>query len=201
MSLKICQIYKLNIEDSLIIHINNNLNLYLIIEGALIISKVFTNQEVLTLGILTSQDIVAIHFDHLSLPNYFYQVQAISETYIISINNNHIKFFQEMIGLQYKETWTKYQTMIEVLAHKNMKNRFIHLLLVLSETFGITNNKQIHINLTLSYYTIAIIIGSNRNTIGHIINNLQKKKLISYTINQIKILNLIKLSSYKYELN
>jgi CRP-like cAMP-binding protein len=91
--------------------------------------------------------------------------------------------------------------MIEVLAHKNMKNRFIHLLLALSETFGIINSKQIHINLTLSYYTIAIIIGSNRNTIGQIINNLQKKKLISYTINQIKILNLIKLSSYKYELS
>ena len=58
MSLKICQIYKLNIEDSLIIHINSNTNLYLILEGALIISKVFTNQEILTLGIITSQDIV-----------------------------------------------------------------------------------------------------------------------------------------------
>ena len=78
MSLKICQIYKLNIEDSLIIHINSNTNLYLILEGALIISKVFTNQEILTLGILTSQDIVSIYFDDISLPNYFYQVQAIS---------------------------------------------------------------------------------------------------------------------------
>ena len=65
--------------------------------------------------------------------------------------------------------------MIEILVHKNIKNRLVHLLLVLSETFGITNSKQIYINLTLSYYTIAIIIGSNRNTIGQIINNLQKK--------------------------
>ena len=199
MSLKICQIYKLNIEDSLIIHINSNTNLYLILEGALIISKVFTNQEILTLGILTSQDIVSIYFDDISLPNYFYQVQAISETYIVSININHAKFFQEMIGIQYKKTWIKYQTMIEILVHKNIKNRLVHLLLVLSETFGITNSKQIYINLTLSYYTIAIIIGSNRNTIGQIINNLQKKKLIVYNVNQIIILNLIKLSSYKYK--
>jgi CRP-like cAMP-binding protein len=106
-----------------------------------------------------------------------------------------------MIGIQYKKTWIKYQTMIEILVHKNIKNRLVHLLLVLSETVGITNHKQIYINLTLSYYTIAIIIGSNRNTIGQIINHLQKKKLIVYTINQIIILNLIKLSSYKYEPN
>nr|UEQ12203.1 global nitrogen transcriptional regulator [Batrachospermum sp.] len=198
MSLQLCQIYKLKIEDSLIIHTDNNTNIYLILEGALIISKVFTNQETLSLGIFTSQDIISTYFGNTLLPNYFYQIQALSETYIISISNNQAKLFKEIIGMQYKRTWIKYQNMIEILAHKNIKNRFIHLLLTLSEIFGITYNQQIHINLTLSYYTIATIIGGNRNTISKLIKNLQRDKLISYQINKIIIFNLIQLSLYRY---
>jgi hypothetical protein len=198
MSLQLCQIYKLKIEDSLIIHTDNNTNIYLILEGALIISKVFTNQETLGLGIFTSQDIISTYFGNTLSPNYFYQIQALSETYIISISNNQAKLFKEIIGIQYKKTWIKYQNMIEILAHKNIKNRFIHLLLTLSEIFGITCDQQIHINLTLSYYTIATIIGGNRNTISKLIKNLQRDELISYQINKIIIFNLIKLSLYRY---
>jgi hypothetical protein len=198
MSLQLCQIYKLKIEDSLIIHTDNNTNIYLILEGALIISKVFTNQETLGLGIFTSQDIISTYFSNTLSPNYFYQIQALSETYIISISNNQAKLFKEIIGIQYKKTWIKYQNMIEILAHKNIKNRFIHLLLTLSEIFGITCDQQIHINLTLSYYTIATIIGGNRNTISKLIKNLQRDELISYQINKIIIFNLIKLSLYRY---
>jgi CRP-like cAMP-binding protein len=198
MSLQLCQIYKLKIEDSLIIHTDNNTNIYLILEGALIINKVFTNQETLSLGIFTSQDIISTYFGNTLLPNYFYQIQALSETYIISISNDQAKVFKEIIGMQYKRTWIKYQNMIEILAHKNIKNRFIHLLLTLSEIFGITCDQQIHINLTLSYYTIATIIGGNRNTISKLIKNLQGDKLICYQINKIIIFNLIKLSLYRY---
>lgn len=198
MSLQLCQIYKLKIEDSLIIHTDNNTNIYLILEGALIISKVFTNQETLSLGIFTSQDIISTYFGNILLPNYFYQIQALSETYIISISNNQVKLFKEIIGMQYKRTWIKYQNMIEILAHKNVKNRFIHLLLTLSEIFGITYDQQIHINLKLSYYTIATIIGGNRNTISKLIKNLQRDELISYQINKIIIFNLIQLSLYRY---
>nr|QHO64087.1 Global nitrogen transcriptional regulator [Lympha mucosa] len=196
MSLKLCHIYKLKIEDSLIIHTDNNTNIYLILEGALIINKVFTNKEILGLGIFTSQDIISTYFDNTLLPNYFYRIQALSETYIISINNNQAKFFKEII--QYQKTWLKYQNMIEILAHKNLKNRFIHLLLTLSETFGITDNQHIHINLTLSYYTIATIIGGNRNTISKLIKNLEQNELIAYHFNKIIIFNLIQLSLYRY---
>jgi Crp-like helix-turn-helix domain len=181
MGQKFCYIYKLSVEESLIIHEENNTNIYIILEGAIIISKVFTNQEILSLGILSSQDVIITSFNNVCSSNYFYQVHAISETYMISMNNKYTNYFQEIFSIQYKQTCLKYKYMIEVLAHKNIKHRLIQLLLNLSNLFSITQNKHIEINLSLSHKTISSIIGSNRNTLNQLMKKMQDQKLIKYT--------------------
>nr|YP_009297848.1 global nitrogen transcriptional regulator [Kumanoa americana]AOM67582.1 global nitrogen transcriptional regulator [Kumanoa americana] len=195
---KFCHVYKLSIGDSLIVHKENNRNLYLILEGVIVLSKVFTNEEILSIGIFSWQDIIITNFDNLSSPNYFYKVQAICSTYIISINRKNVTYTQKIIHMKSKQTSIKYQNMIEILAHKNIKHRFIQLLLTLCNICGIIDKNYIEIQLSLSQTIIAAILGSNRNTINQLIQEMQKKQLIYYAKNKIIIYNLLNLSQTIY---
>nr|UEQ12010.1 global nitrogen transcriptional regulator [Kumanoa mahlacensis] len=190
---KFCHLYKLNIGDSLIIHRENNKNLYLILEGVIVLSKAFTNKEILSMGIFSWQDVIMTNFGKLSSPNYFYKIQAICSTYLISVNRKNITFTQKIIHIKSKQTSIKYQNMIEILAHKNIKNRFVQLLLTLCDTCSTINKNHIEIQLSLSKTIIATILGSNRNTINQLIQEMQKKRLICYAKNKIIIYNLLSL--------
>lgn len=191
---KFCHLYKLKIGDSLIIHRENNRNLYLILEGVIVLSKVFTNKEILSIGIFSWQDVIMTNFDNLSSPNYFYKIQAICSTYIISVDRKNINFTQQIINMKSKQTNIKYQNMIEILAHKNIKNRFLQLLLILCDASSIINKNHIEIQLSLSKTIIAAILGSNRNTINQLIQEMQNKQLICYANNKIIIYNLLSLN-------
>jgi CRP-like cAMP-binding protein len=190
---KFCHLYKLNIGDSLIIHRENNKNLYLILEGVIVLSKAFTNKEILSMGIFSWQDVIMTNFGKLSSPNYFYKIQAICSTYLISVDRKNITFTQKIIHIKSKQTSIKYQNMIEILAHKNIKNRFVQLLLTLCDTCSTINKNHIEIQLSLSKTIIATILGSNRNTINQLIQEMQKKRLICYAKNKIIIYNLLSL--------
>lgn len=71
--------------------------------------------------------------------------------------------------------------------NKNIGNRLIKLLLILSREFGSYIEEGILINITLSHNDIANIIGTTRVTITRLLKDLIKSKLISIHSHQNKI--------------
>nr|YP_009313592.1 Global nitrogen transcriptional regulator [Galaxaura rugosa]SCW21846.1 Global nitrogen transcriptional regulator [Galaxaura rugosa] len=187
--------YKLSIGDSLIIHQNNH-NTYFILEGISVITKVFTNQEKFSTYIANNKQILYTPFSkHTS--NYFYQIEAISTVYILSFKSNKVELFKNLIDYQYDKILVSYYYMIELLIHKNIRQRLIHLLINLSEILGEYKKTYIVLNLSLSYNIIGSIIGANKNTISKLIKELETYQLITYRKTQIIIHDLVTLSKYK----
>jgi CRP-like cAMP-binding protein len=185
--------YNLKAGDAVIIHSSNNFNIYLILEGALVLSKVFTNKEIISFSILESQDIIITSFKELSRSNYFYKIEALADTYLLSFNHQSIQQYEKIIAIQNYKTSLKNIYMTEILAHRNTRDRLIHLLLILSELFGIVNKNHINIPLNISKLMLASIIGSNRNTVGQLIYRLEYNRSIRYSKQKIIIYDMVSL--------
>nr|YP_009298045.1 global nitrogen transcriptional regulator [Plocamium cartilagineum]AOM67983.1 global nitrogen transcriptional regulator [Plocamium cartilagineum] len=182
-------IYKLNINDS-IIYIRNKHNqnkLNIILHGIIYVIKKFTNKEILTLAILTSNHNININNISLKHENYYYEAIAIQDTYIICFkwtdfiskqNFLHNTFIN--VIKSYQNTLYRYETMNQILKHKYIKNRIIQLILFLCIEFGKINNQGIYIPFKISQITIATLVGSNRVTVNKTINQLCNEMLISY---------------------
>jgi CRP-like cAMP-binding protein len=183
--------YNLKAGDAVIIHSSHNFNIYLILEGALVLSKVFTNKEIISFSILKSQDLIITSFKELSRSNYFYKVEALADTYLLSFNRQSIQRYESIIATQNYQTSLKNIYMTEILAHRNTRNRLIHLLLILSELFGIVNKNYINIPLKISKLMLASIIGSNRNTVGQLIYQLEYNRSIRYSKQKIIIYDMV----------
>lgn len=188
-------IYELNHGDSLIIH-NEDTNIYIILEGIMLLQKQFTNDEILTTHILNSGNIINTEFKQSSKKNYFYKIEAISKTYISSLSHNYKNiFFEKVFYYKNKDDLYKSQNITEILIHKNVKHRFIHLIILLGELFGTSDYQKIIIQLQISHSMLASIIGTNTNTISKMIRYLEKLNIISYSRKQIIIYNLPLLGS------
>jgi hypothetical protein len=183
--------YKLKAGDSLVIH-RGTTNTYIILEGSLIMNRIFTNKEIFTTSLITTGNVVITFFDSLHATNYFYQVEAISTTYLISFNN-----LEHTITSKYINIVFNYYSIAEILIHKSVKHRLIHLLLILSHMFGKQQQEHISIDLTLSYGILSSITGSSRNTISRLIKVLENDNLIKYSKNKIIIKSLVNLSKYR----
>nr|YP_009313388.1 Global nitrogen transcriptional regulator [Dichotomaria marginata]SCW21642.1 Global nitrogen transcriptional regulator [Dichotomaria marginata] len=187
--------YKLNTEDKLIVH-RETYSTYIIIEGIVVISKIFTNKEKFSICIIDQYQIINTPFNKENQVNYFYQIQALTTTYLLSFPNKEIQKIKNIIPNENKQILSYYH-MIEILIHKNIRQRLIHLLINLSEFFGQYKKTYILINISLSYNTIGSIIGANKNTISKLIKELEHFKIITYKKQHIIIHDLITLSYYQ----
>lgn len=187
--------YKLKQRDKLIIH-KNNTNTYIAIEGVLVVHKVFSNEERYAICILSAGDIAITPFNTSVAANHFYEIEALSRSYILSYYNTSTKYLQPFASMRYNNSILNYHDIIEILAHKNTKQRIIHLFLILSELFGESKKNFLTINLSISYQTLGSIIGTNKNTINKLIQELEKNNLLTYSRNQIIINNLASLSQH-----
>ena len=192
-------IYKLNSGDS-IIHsndINNNKNI-IILHGTLNITQVFTNHEILPIVILHKNNIIDNNYNFINY-NYksYYKIIAIEKTYIVSFSsikfkNNHninTKFFNDLINA-YQMTLNKHENMRKILTHKYTKLRVIQLIIFLCIEFGKIDKTQIKLPFIIKKTDIAIMTGTNVNTVNKILKQLHKNQLIYYsTKNFIKINN------------
>lgn len=189
--------------DCILINFQRKKQIYIIIQGCLKLSKIFTNQETLTLGIFTESDIINM-FESITLnKNYYYIADTLTAALIISCNYEKIVYWRYQDTIIYHEIIRAYQKyiqkitlMIQVLAHKDKKSRLIHLLLLLCQQFGYRTRRGILIQISITQSTLATIIGSNRITVTRIIQSLQKSQLISIHHHKIVIRNVINLSNY-----
>nr|YP_009315025.1 Global nitrogen transcriptional regulator [Scinaia undulata]SCW23480.1 Global nitrogen transcriptional regulator [Scinaia undulata] len=187
--------YKLKQRDKLIIH-QNNINTYIIIEGVLVVHKVFSNQERYAICILSAGDIATTPFGFAVATNYFYEIESLSTSYILSCCTASAQSLKPLISMKYSSNTLNHHDIIEILAHKNTKRRIIHVFLILSELFGEYKKNFLTLNLSISYQTLGSIIGTNKNTINKLIRELEKNNLLIYSKDQITINNLIDLSQH-----
>lgn len=179
-------IYKLNKGDS-INHVLNNIQhkYLLVLYGSLYTIKIFNNKTTIAINILDKGDII-----QAKKPTKYYHhaLIAITTTFLLSFiledttkeKYINLLLFNKIIQ-SYNKTLSKYEIMNSILVHKSTRNRIIQLILTLSKQFAVINNKQITIPFYISQATISNIIGSNRNTVNHIINNLRRVQIIAYS--------------------
>ena len=129
-------VYQLNKGDYITYTMNNISHPCLIIlDGITYITKVFTNKEIMVLGILKKDNLIQ---EVQPVKYYNYSIVALQKTFIISfawkdiINNKYIKVSLIIDILNaYKKTLYMYEAMSNILLHKSTKHRVIQLLLFL----------------------------------------------------------------------
>nr|QCI07368.1 global nitrogen transcriptional regulator [Leiomenia cribrosa] len=184
-------IYKLNKGDSLIYQKNKKYNnSSIILNGIVFLLKIFTNKEIISLGILTTNNILP---DINNEIYYYYKIIAIETTFLLSFKWSDIVYNKKIkkqllqnIIISYQLTLNKYEIMNHIYSHKYMQYRLIQLIIFLSKEFGFFKNQQLIIPFKISQITISILIGTNRSNVNKIIKKLYKMRLISY-YNQKKI--------------
>nr|YP_009313796.1 Global nitrogen transcriptional regulator [Helminthocladia australis]SCW22050.1 Global nitrogen transcriptional regulator [Helminthocladia australis] len=187
--------YKLHPGDSLIIHPEDN-NIYIIIQGLLIIHQTFSNGTKISKCIIKNGYFINQLFQSRQIHNYFYIVEATNISYVLTISHKDVFNVQKVLIL-HKNQLLSSRNVLDVLIHKNIKERIVHLILMLSELAGRSSNNYIFIDIHLSLSTIATIVGSSRNTVSSIINEFRKNKLIAYQKQKIIIYDISKLLSHR----
>lgn len=185
-------IYKLNKSDHILYKTCLDKNKALIIlHGIICLFEILPTQEIIPLAILNKNNI--INFTKLNMTKQsYYKILAFETTYIISfyINNSHhqntnqASFFLDIIE-SYQSTLIKYEIMNYILTHKYHKARIIQLILFFCLEFGIINQNEIYIPLSIPQTTIAIITHSNKNTINKILKQISNKIPIRYSSKKI----------------
>ena len=185
-------VYKMKPNDSLILHRESS-NAYSVIEGILIIHKCFSNNEIFTTSIIGTNGVIAPDFPPSSTNNYFYIIEALSISYLINKTRQNMIYQSSNIN---NVANMVYHSMEEVLIHKTVKNRLIHVLLKLSEICGVECGNKIVLEVQLSYQTLSCITGTSKNTIRKLVKSLIQNNLIEYHKEYIIINNLILLRTF-----
>nr|YP_009314408.1 Global nitrogen transcriptional regulator [Liagora harveyana]SCW22662.1 Global nitrogen transcriptional regulator [Liagora harveyana] len=190
-------IHKLEPGDVLIIYPNDK-NIYIIAQGILIMSRLFSNGERFSSDLIHTGYMIKDMFKNNRIYNYCYEMTAVSPTYIINISKRS-EHSNKQYGVDHYHNKTLPKTSFSSLwAQKNIRNRIIHLLLILSEITGYEDNYSLSINidLQLSYQLIATITGSTRNTVSKMIKQMEKDNIIVYNNKKIIIYDLLNLNKY-----
>nr|YP_009313999.1 Global nitrogen transcriptional regulator [Hommersandiophycus borowitzkae]SCW22253.1 Global nitrogen transcriptional regulator [Hommersandiophycus borowitzkae] len=193
-------IYKLEPGDRLMIYPSND-NIYVIIDGILIINKLFSNQEKFSTDLIYTGYIIYNLFQTHKISNYCYEVEPLSTSYIISIDykkNNDIYQYSQVLynTAHHGHALLSHINLLDLWVHKNIKHRIIHLVLALCEIAGQDYQTYIRIDIRLTYNTIATITGSNRNTVSTLMKQLETDRLLIHQIPYIIVNNIFKLNSY-----
>ena len=203
-------IYKLRIHDSIIYKPENfREKIIILLEGSIYLQKIFNNNESICIGILHKNTLINSSYDHnyINQLSYYYQIVSLSTTYIISFhncnlltNNTDIYLLLLKLNKAYNQSLAAYENMIHIMTHKYIKYRTIQLILLLCKEKSITKSNKILIRLSINQSSIGEIVGSNKNTINKIIQNLQKQQIIKYcNHNKMIIINdIIALNKFKF---
>ena len=189
--------------DNILIDFKQKNTVYIIAQGFVKLSKVFTNNNILVLGILTENDLINMTHAKSNSKYYYYLAEALSSTLIISYNCRRILQRPHCYSLIYNELLFAHQRhinrnndIIQILSHRDKKSRLANLLLILCQQVGIITQFGIIINLIITHNTLAMIVGSSRTTITNTLNSLQRHQLISIYKNKLLIHDPISLSLY-----
>nr|WDA99682.1 global nitrogen regulator [Galdieria sulphuraria] len=177
---------------------------FLITKGTIRISKIYNNGAKFTFIFLKEYDLFG-KFGEIKKKNssLIYELEALEKTYLLKISipaifnkiHQHTILYKNLIFALNKRL-IRNNMLMEILTHRNIKNRLISFLLYLALYFGSLSKLGIIINLNLSHNTIAEILCSTRVTITRYIQFLKKMKYIKYIKKNLIIINPILLTQY-----
>lgn len=175
--------------------------LYMLKEGKLKLYKINQEGKQFIVSILGSGNVFG-EIDSFSLGTRDTFIETMDDTILCSLGKEEfekflidrpqltVRIMKELSGLL-KER----DAMLSQLALSNVRDRILHLLKTLAEKFGIPEDAYHKIDMPLSHQEIANMIGSTRETVTTVLNDLSKDGVIRTGRMSIHI-NLNQLSEY-----
>jgi CRP-like cAMP-binding protein len=101
----------------------------------------------------------------------------------------HNKLIKNLLGLVVKKN-IKINNRIECITKKNIKQKLIFYLV---EEVGIVNKKNYEAEIPFNRKELSEYLNVNRSALSRVLSLLEDEKIISYTKNKFKVINLVKL--------
>jgi CRP-like cAMP-binding protein len=175
--------------------------LYLLKEGKLKLYKINSEGKQFTVSILGSGNVFG-EIDSFSLGTRDTYIETMDDTFLCTLGKEQFEQFlierprlTVRIMKELSKLLKERDAMLTQLALGNVRDRILHLLKTLADKFGIAEDDYHNIDMPLSHQEIANMIGSTRETVSMILNQLSKDEVIKTGRMSIHI-NLNKLSEY-----
>ncbi len=112
-------------------------------------------------------------------------IETMEETLICSVLKEHFENFlakRPQLAMRFLTELSSMlrdrDEMLEKLALGDVRERILHLLLKLSEKFGVEDEGLVKIDLALTHQEVANMIGATREAVTVILNELMKEGMI-----------------------
>jgi CRP-like cAMP-binding protein len=158
--------------------------LYFVKEGKLRLYKISSEGKQFTLAILGKGNAFG-EVDSFSFGTRDVFIECIENTVLCSMGKEQFENFiasRPQLALKFLKVlsdWLKERDhLLEKLALGDLKERVLHLLLKLSEQFGLEGGGYRKIDLPLTHQEIANMIGATRESVTVILNELVKEGVI-----------------------
>jgi CRP-like cAMP-binding protein len=175
--------------------------LYMLKEGKLKLYKINAEGKPFIVSILGSGNVFG-EIDSFSLGTKDTFIETMDDTILCSLGKEQFeKFLIERPQLtvrimkELSKLLKERDAMLTQLALGNVRDRILHLLKTLAEKFGIPEDDYHNIDMPLSHQEIANMIGSTRETVTMVLNELSKDGVIKTGHMSVHI-NLNQLSEY-----
>lgn len=158
--------------------------LYFLKEGKLRLYKFSPEGKQFTLGILGKGNVFG-EIDSFSLGTRDIFIETMEETLLCSLQKDDFeKFLVERPQIALKllqllsERLKERDALLEQLALGDIRDRVLHLLLKLSDQFGVKEGEYHKIDLPITHQELANMIGSTRESITIVLNELAQEDII-----------------------
>lgn len=175
--------------------------LYLLKEGKLKLYKINPEGKQFIVSILGSGNVFG-EIDSFSLGTRDTFIETMDETMLCSLGKEQFEQFlvdrphlTVKIMKELSRLLQERDAMLSQLALGNVRDRILHLLKTLAQKFGVLEDEFHKIDIPLSHQEIANMIGSTRETVTVILNDLSKQGIIKTGRMSIHV-NLAHLSEY-----
>jgi CRP-like cAMP-binding protein len=175
--------------------------LYFLKQGKLKLYKISPDGKQFIVSVLGSGNVFG-EIDSFSLGTKDTFIETMDETLLCSLGKEQFeKFLVDRPELTVKimkelsRLLKERDAMLEQLALNNVHDRILHLLKTLAEKFGVKEDVFQKIDMPLSHQEIANMIGSTRETVTSILNELSLKGIIKTGRMSVHV-NLDRLSEY-----
>ncbi|NBI27512.1 Crp/Fnr family transcriptional regulator [Chengkuizengella marina] len=158
--------------------------MYFIKEGKLRLYKINTEGKQFTLGILGKGNVFG-EIDSFSFGTKDVFIETIEDTLLCSLSKTHFEQFIEKhpkLALRFlralSDRLRDRDAMLEKLAFGDIRTRILHLLIKLSEQFGIKDGDYYKIDLPLTHQELANMIGATRESVSVLLKDLVNEEII-----------------------
>lgn len=195
------RVYKLNINDSVIIYKKywQKNNLLIVLHGTLYAMKIFKNKKKISTIILNRNKVFKAHLDN---SESYYKLIALEKSYITNINIDNIQIknpiSKKLLGNvmnSYKETIKIYETLNRIIQERQTSKRIIQNIFFILLHFGLIKNKQIYLPFKLSQKNLSSISQTSQGKTSQVIKEINRRWQMKHqTKISIEIKNLLNLT-------